>query len=212
MEGLQSPAQAMYWLVPGRVLFLLIHLVGTGCFAYIVARRVQPLLRAQRDNRFDRPGLRLWNVLQFWFGQWKHPRYLGPGILHILVFAGFLLLATRAFSLILGISDTSLLSGTAAHIYDTVRCYATTVVFLCMVIAATRRLVFKPARYAVPSQFGKAHTADAIFLLGLIAILMLADSTYEASQAAAQAQQGASDEFLAVLSLPWVLKWLLLET
>lgn len=212
VEGLQSPAQAMYWLVPGRVLFLLIHLVGTGCFAYIVARRVQPLLRAQRDNRFDRPGLRIWNVLQFWFGQWKHPRYLGPGILHILVFAGFLLLATRAFSLILGISDTSLLSGTAAHIYDTVRCYATTVVFLCMVIAATRRLVFKPARYAVPSQFGKAHTADAIFLLGLIAILMLADSTYEASQAAAQAQQGASVEFLAVLSLPWVLKSLLLET
>ena len=47
VEGLQSPAQAMYWLVPGRVLFLLIHLVGTGCFAYIVARRVQPLGRAR---------------------------------------------------------------------------------------------------------------------------------------------------------------------
>jgi hypothetical protein len=33
-----------------------------------------------------------------------------------------------------------------------------------------RRLVFKPARYAVPEKFGKAHTADAISLLALIAI------------------------------------------
>jgi hypothetical protein len=39
-----------------------------------------------------------------------------------------------------------------------------------MVIPIVRRLVFKPARYAVPEKFGKVHTADAIFLLALIAI------------------------------------------
>ena len=56
------------------------------------------------------------------------------------------------------------------HIYNLVTDYAATVVFLCMVIPIVRRLVFKPARYAVPEKFGKAHTADAIFLLALIAI------------------------------------------
>jgi Fe-S oxidoreductase len=126
--------------------------------------------------------------------------------MHILVFAGFILLATRAFSLVLGISDYLALTGTFGHIYDIVRHYATTIVFFCMVIAALRRLVFKPARYAVPEIYGKGHTADAIFLLALIATLMLADSLFEASKAAAQSQLGQPVEFLAVLSLPWMLK------
>ena len=206
VEGIPSPAQAMYWLIPGRILFLVIHLLGTACFAYIVSRRMVPLLRGERDFRFDRPLLRLRRVLQFWLGQWKHPRYPAAGILHILVFAGFILLATRAFSLILGVSDSFLATRSIGHIYDIVKDYAATIVFLCMVIAAIRRLVFKPVRYTVPAKFGKNHTADAIFLLALIAILMVADSLFEASKAAAQARQGQPVEFLAVLSLPWALK------
>ena len=75
-----------------------------------------------------------------------------------------------------------------------------------MVVAIVRRLVFKPARYAVPEKYGKAHKADAIFLLALIAILMVADSLFAASQAAGQAQQGQPVEYMAALSLPWVLK------
>jgi Fe-S oxidoreductase len=205
-EGFQSPAQAMYWFIEGRTLFLMIHMLGTACFSYIVARRMLPLLHAQKDQRFDRPLLRAGKVLQFWLGQWKHPRYPGAGIMHIMVFAGFILLATRAFSLILGVSDNLLVSGSVARAYQVVRDYAATIVFLCMVTAATRRLVFKPARYAVPAKYGKAHTADAVFLLALIAILMLADSVFEASKAAALSQQSQRGEFLAVLSLPWILR------
>ena len=82
------------------------------------------------------------------------------------------------------------LSGRAGHIYDILTDYAATVVFLCMVVAVIRRLVFKPARYAVPAKYGKAHTADAVFLLALIAILMVADSLFAASKAAGQAVQG----------------------
>ena len=33
--------------------------IGVACFAYIVAKRVAPLTRAQRDFRFDRPLTRL---------------------------------------------------------------------------------------------------------------------------------------------------------
>ena len=75
-----------------------------------------------------------------------------------------------------------------------------------MVVAATRRIVFKPARYAVPAKYGKGHKVDAIFLLALIALLMASESLFEASKAAFQAQQGQPAEFLAVLSLPWMLK------
>ncbi len=160
--------------------------------------------------RLDQPLRRLGNVFKFWLGQWKHPRYKFAGTIHILIFAGFILLAARAFTvLIVGVSENFVmpgLSGKAGHIYDIVTDYAATVVFLCMVVAAIRRLVFKPARYAVPAKYGKGHTADAVFLLGLIAILMVADSLFAASKAAGHAQQGQPAEALAVLSLPWMFK------
>jgi Fe-S oxidoreductase len=208
--GIQSASQVTSWLVAGQTLFLAIHFLGVVCFAYIVAKRLVPLLRGERDFRFDRPWLRLGRVLKFWLGQWKHPRYRTAGTLHIFVFAGFLLLAIRAFSVLLvGVSRNFVmpgLSGRAGPIYDLVTDYAATIVFLCMVIAVIRRLVFKPARYAVPAKYGKGHTADAIFLLSLIALLMLADSLFAAARAAAQSQPGPSVEVLAAFSLPWLLK------
>src|ERR1039457_3256854 len=214
VEHLQSVSQVTSWLVAGRTLFLIIHILGVACFAYIVAKRLVPLLRAERDLRFDQPWARLGRVFKFWLGQWKHPRYKTAGTLHILIFAGFILLAKRAFTvLIVGVSQNFVmpgLSGRAGDIYGVITDYAATVVFLCMVVAVVRRLVFKPARYEVPARFGKAHTADAVFLLGLIAILMLADSLFEAAKVAGQSQQGQPVETLAVLSLPWILQIALL--
>ena len=206
----QSAAQLASWLVPGRVLFLLIHLLGVVCFSYIVAKRLVPLIRGERDFRFDRPWVRLGRVLKFWLGQWKQPRYRVAGALHIFIFVGFAVLALRAFTtLLVGVSENFVipgLSGRAGSIYDIVTDYAATIVFLCMVIAVFRRLVFKPARYAVPARYGKGHTADAIFLLGLIALLMVADSLFAATKAASQAQAGQTREVLAALSLPWMLQ------
>src|ERR1022692_4052850 len=216
VEGIQSPAQVTYWLITGRDLFFVLNLLGVACFFYIVSKRMAPLIRGERDWRFDRPLVRLERVLQFWLGQWKHPRYRTAGIMHILFFAGFLILATQAFSLlILGFSPNFTLpgsSGEIGHIYDIVKDYAATVVFLCMVVAAVRRVVFKPARYSVPARYGKGHPVDAIFLLALIALLMASESLFEASKAAFQTQQGQPVEFLAALSLPWMLKSLLVST
>ncbi|MGD0470859.1 MAG: heterodisulfide reductase-related iron-sulfur binding cluster [Terriglobales bacterium] len=216
MVGIQPTAQVTSWLVTGRILFLTIHLLGVLCFFYIVAMRMVPLIRGERDFRFDQPWVRLGRVLKFWLGQWKQPRYKLAGTLHIFIFAGFIVLAIRAFSvLIAGVSENFVmpgLSGRAGPIYDTITDYAATIVFLCMVIAVIRRLVFKPARYAVPARYGKAHTADAIFLLSLIAILMVADSLFAAAKAAAQSQPGQSIEALAAFSLPWILQKALAST
>ena len=215
LDGFPSPSEATFWLIQGRLLFLIIPVLGTGCFAYIVAKRLTPLVRGQADRRFDRPLARFGKVLRYWLGQWKHPRYRVTGILHILIFAGFILLATRAFSLlILGVVDNFVmpgLSGRSGEVYSTVKDYAATVVFLCMLVAIGRRLIFNPARYAVPARFGKGHTADAIFLLALIATLMFVDSLFEASKAAFNTQSGQLAESLAVFSLPWTLQQLLLS-
>ena len=210
MVGAFSPSRITDWLIPGRELFLAIHVAGVACFFYIVAKRFVPLIRAQRDPRFDQPWSRLRNVLQYWLFQWKHPRYKFAGTLHILIFAGFILLATRAFSiLIVGVVPNFVmpgLSGRTGHIYNVITDYAATVVFLCMVVAIVRRVVFKPARYAVPAKFGKGHPADAVFLLSLIALLMVADSLFAASQAAGFARKAEAAESLALLSMPWLLQ------
>jgi len=203
VEAIQPPAQATYWLVQGQTLFWIVNLLGLACFAYIVAKRITPLLRAQRDPRFDRPFLRLGRLLQFWLGQWRHPRYLAAGIIHIFLFAGFMVLVAHTFYfLALGTSrHATMPSGLYAAISD----YAATIVLVCMIVAIVRRIL-KPARYAVPPRYGKAHTADAIFLLSLIAILMLADGLFEGSLAASQFQQRLAVESLPVLSLAWILK------
>ena len=213
--GLRSPAETTFWLIQGRVLFLIIPVLGTALFAYIVARRLTPLIHAQRDFRFDKPWARLGLVFKYWLGQWRHPRYRFAGTVHILIFAGFILLAARAFTLLIqgGAPDFVMpgLSGEAGRVYGVVTDYAATLVLACMVVAIVRRLVFRPSRYAVPERFGKGHPADAIFLLVLIAVLMLADSLFLGSKAAADVQQGRAVEFLAMLSLPWALKGLLLK-
>ena len=129
---------------------------------------------------------------------------------------GFLILAFQAFSLLIvgtsGDAVISRFSETAGHFYGFIKDYAATIVFLCMVIAAIRRIVFKPARYEVPARYGKGHKADAIFLLALIATLMASESLFEASKASMQAQQGLPVEFLAFLSLPWMMKNALAST
>src|SRR5262249_24025613 len=117
------------------------------------------------------------------------------GIMHILIFAGFIVLVIHTISLFLpGTNSES--TGTLAVIYGFVVNYAATLVFFCVIAAAVRRLMFKPARYD--------RSADAIFLLGLIALVMAADSAFEASRAAGKALQGQPAEAMAFLSLPWL--------
>ena len=202
--------QGMHWSTAEQFAFFIIQLLGVLLFAYIVTKRLAPLLGAESDRRLDRPFLRLQKLAQFWLGQWKHPRYKLAGTLHLLIFAGFLTLATRAFYLLIfGISQDFVEPGTLARVYDVVADYAATIVFVAVIAAAIRRLVFKPARYAVPKKYGTGHPVDAIFLLALIALLMTSESLFEASRAAIQTNQGISPEFLPMLSLPWMLKGIL---
>ena len=67
--------------------------------------------------------------------------------------------------------------------YNVVADYAATIVFLAVAFAVVRRIAFKPARYAVPERYGKGHPVDAIFLLGLIALLMFSESRFKFGRA-----------------------------
>jgi hypothetical protein len=202
-------AEVTYGGIPGRTLFSVLHLTGLVCFAFIVLKRFVPLWKAERDIRFDHPFPRLGMLLQYWLGQWKHPRFPIAGIIHILIFSGFLILVSRALSLLmLGISADFVWpgDGPAGQIYNVLRDYAATIVFVSVLFAALRRLFLKPLRYAVPAQYGKWRPADAILLLLLLAVLMSSDGLFDGSQAAGDFRLGRPVESLSVLSLGWILK------
>jgi Fe-S oxidoreductase len=206
--ALISPAKTVYFGVPGIVLFILIPVIAVGIFAYIVVRRILPLLKASPDPRTDRVSERIRSVFKMWLGQYRHPRYRLVGILHILLFSGFLILSIRSLTLIFnGIFDGFVLpglDGTAGHVYGVIKDFATSYVLVAAIILMVRRGIFTPERYAVPPRYGKAHTAQAILVLCLITGLVTCDMIFDGSLAAAQLQKGVKTEILVPVTGQWL--------
>ena len=209
-NALIAPAKYFFLFIPTVVFSILIPLAGVVLFAYIMAIRMAPLVKAAPDSRFDRLPQRVYSVLKIWLAQYRQPRYMLAGVVHIVIFAGFLILSIRSCSLvIIGVFPDFVMpgfNGVVGHVYNFLKDYAATAVLVACAIAAWRRGVVKPARYAVPAKYGHDHTAEALFVLGLISTLMISESLFEASSVAANTQAGLHAEFLAPLSLAWLFK------
>lgn len=217
MTSIIGPASfKLFGFFPAAILSLIIPVAGIAVFTYIMARRTAPLVRANPDNRLDRIDQRIINLIIVWLGQVRQPRYMLAGVLHIIIFAGFLILSIRSTSLvIIGLSDGFVLpgfGGALGDIYNFFKDYAATFVLAACIIAAVRRGIFKPARYAVPEKYGKDHTSEAVFVLGIIATLMISESLFEASQLAFEFQHTGDKHFLAPLSLVWIFRSMLAST
>ncbi|WP_299976595.1 (Fe-S)-binding protein [Desulfobacula sp.] len=210
MASIIGPASFKFFgIFPAVILSFILPVIGIGLFSYIMARRIAPLVRANPDSRFDQIGKRVKNLILVWLGQIRQPRYMLAGVLHIVIFAGFLILSIRSTSLVIvGFSDGFVVpgfGGLLGDIYNFFKDYAATCVLIACIIAAVRRGIFKPKRYAVPEKYGKDHTAEAVFVLGIIATLMISESLFEASELA----YTGHEHFLAPLSLVWIFKGIL---
>ena len=204
-----APATALVAGLPARILFVLIPVVGLLAFAWIMWRRIIPLLKAAPDPRMGQVGQRLFLVLKIWLAQWRHPRYLLAGVLHIILFLGFLVLGARSTQLVvLGFKDGFVLPGFGGALgtaYSVAKDYAATAVFVSVGILFVRRAFFKIERYAVPPKLGKDHTPEALFVLGMIETLVLSESLFEGSLLAAGGAGSAP-----VLTVAWAFHHLLL--
>ena len=207
-SALISPARALYFGLPGTWLFTAIPLVGIAVFTYIIWRRFVPLRKAAADPRFGRISERVAGTFKFWLGQYKHPRYLLAGVLHILLFSGFLILSIRSLTLVfVGIFDGFILpgfGGSLGHAYAALKDIAGSYVLVAAVVLMVRRGVFKPARYSVPPRYGKEHTAEALLVLCLITGLVTCDMLFEGSAAAAAARSGGPAETFVPGTGAWV--------
>lgn len=211
--ALISPAKASVIGIPTVVFSILIPLIGLALFAYIMIKRIAPLMNAAPDHRLNRIPDRILQLLKIWLAQYRQPRYMLAGILHIIIFIGFLILSVRSTSLvIIGMVEGFVppgLGGALGHGYAILKDYAATLVLISCIIAAIRRGIFKPERYAVPEKYGHDHTAEAVFVLGLISTLMISESLFEATLVAAQNQKGLHAEYLAPLTLCWLFRGML---
>jgi Fe-S oxidoreductase/nitrate reductase gamma subunit len=84
-------------------------LLALGFFAWTLYRRLAPLRALRREDRVSRTGERVATLLRFGLGQARlvDPEERGPGVMHVLVFAAFMVLAIRTLTLFgVGFSST----------------------------------------------------------------------------------------------------------
>jgi Fe-S oxidoreductase len=209
-SALIPPAEAAVFGIPTVIFSVLIPVAGVALFAYIMAKRIAPLVFSNPDFRFDRIPERIAAVFKLWLAQWKQPRYMLAGVIHIMLFAGFIILSVRSSSLvIIGIDHDFVfpgLGGALGHVYNFFKDYAATLVLVAALMAAWRRGIVKPKRYDVPEKYGKPHTGEALFVLAMISGLMITESLFEATEAAAAVQKGLEPAFIAPLTLAWLFK------
>ncbi len=203
-----SPAQACVLGVPTVIFSVLLPVVGVALFTFIIAKRLAPLVLAQPDPRRNHILKRIFNMLKYAVAQYRQPRYFAAGIIHIAIFAGFVIISLHSITLVmLGIKDGFTLPGMDGAFgvaYGAVKDIIATVVLIAAAAAIIRRLFFKEKRYEVPEGFGKDHSWEAVFVLLMISGLMLSDAFFESSLAAARLQHGVHTE----PRVPFTLKWL----
>ncbi len=198
-----SPATATLGGLPLWPLFVLIPLAGIATFAWTLRRRLEPLFRAAPDPRLDKVPARILLVLRLWLAQGRHPRYLLAGVLHIVLFAGFLVLGARSLQMVfLGFVEGFSLPGLGPA-YAVAKDAAAAATLAAVLILAVRRAAFMPARYKVPPGQGKDHTPEALLILGLITTLLVSEGLFEGSLLA------ATGGWALPLTLPWAASHLL---
>ena len=198
-----APASKQVLGLPAPVIHFVFLLVALSCFCFILWKRIAVLRLANPDPRGDRVSQRLKKLLVVGFGQARQPRYLVAGVLHILIFFGFLILSLRSLTLmgegfVAGFHLPGL-GGAFGELYATLKDYTALIVLACCAVAAIRRAVFKPARYH-DRHARTGHGHEAYLILGLISLLMIADAIYEGSAMAVEQISGGAGLPLASMA------------
>lgn len=149
--------------------------------------KARVLRLAESEHRMDRLGERFWSTLWIAFGQSKMFKDGPAGIMHALIFWGFLVLLLRALQFfLLGLFPVSSSlfiyyeSSFWGHAYILVKDVFVLLVTLACFYALYRRLITKPKRLNL--------SGEGILILVLILLIMLSDVLFEAALASLDAR------------------------
>ena len=161
--------------MPAFIVFCTMLAASLAAFFYLLEPRFAILRASQPIGRFDNWGERWRGVLTQFLGQRRilSPRYLGAGLMHALIFWGFLAVALNTVHFIgagfhagfhLPLLGPDAIAG---RIYLAVRDVFEVLVVAMVLVAAFRRVVVRPKRLT-PSW-------DAALILSMIGALMVTD-------------------------------------
>ena len=183
MHSKVQPALENYFGIPGFFITLLILIGGLALFTYIIYKRSLLLRSAKPDPRFDSIWRRLYDCIVYGIFQKRQPRYPWIGILHIMIFWGFVVLALRTISLYgLGLRAGFVLpfmGGLLGEFYYLLKDIFEIIVLFACIAAILRRAIGRPSRYEF--RHGEAHKFHAYLVLGLISFLMITDIAIDGS-------------------------------
>jgi Fe-S oxidoreductase len=159
-------------------------LLAGAFFAWTLYRRLLPLRALRGEVRTDRPMERLSALLRFGLGQRRlvDPEELRPGLLHVAIFAAFLVLALRTITLfgmafsadfhLPGLSP----GGPLALAYGLVKDAVDLLALVGVAGFLYRRLVTRPARVT--------RSWEGVVILLLIAALVVTDVLFDGAERA----------------------------
>ncbi len=165
--------------VSGHVFMWIIAIAALTVFAFIIRSRIDLLLKSEKDPRFSNLKQRFLDLIDYGFIQKRQPRYLWAGVIHMMIFWGFVVLGLRSLDLVtegLGIPIfRPFMHSPLGLFYNSVKDIFELIVLIACIWAILRRTIVKPQRYE------GSHTTEAYLVLGLISFLMITDMLFEGS-------------------------------
>ena len=157
---------------PVGITFLM--LVAFAGFGYLAERKLAIVASLQSEMRWDHPGLRLKAVLVNGFFQSRMiRREWRPGLMHGVIFLGFMSLLLRKLQLIaIGYDESVAFPGIAGGLFAAFKDAIEVAVLLACGYALYRRFVLKPPRLE--------QNREALLILSLIIAIMITDFAFDA--------------------------------
>ena len=166
----------------------LLMLVAFAGFVYLAARKLAILRHLRPEPRWDRPLSRMKSVISNGFLQRRmiHGERKA-GVMHAVIFAGFMILLLRKLQLIaMGYDESATYPGLAGGAFAALKDAVELAVLVACGYALHRRLVQKPRRLE--------RNREALVVLSLIIAIMVTDYAFDAFRFALHA---ASDPAIA---------------
>jgi len=174
----------------GNIIFYLILITALALFSYLIYVRIRLLFiaRPEAENRFNKIGERIKSILVFVFGQKRLLNETYAGIMHLLIFYGFVVFFLGTITIIgeglyPGFS-LPFMDGAVWNVYLFLKDIFAVLVIIGIAMATYRWLIMRPARLE-PS-------LDAALCLIFIFCLMLTDLLMGAGRIGVSSQEHMS--------------------
>ncbi len=159
-----------------NILFLVIFLFAIGLFSFNLWKIVRNIRLGKKKNRFDQPFKRSIILLKVAFGQTKILARPVSGILHAVVWWGFLVITVGTLEMTIdGIIGTERIFGFTGVFYDIITASGdimAVLIFISCILFLTRRHLMKIKRFS-GKEIKKKSSIDATIALIIIILLMI---------------------------------------